>query len=121
MGELSPSSGLGPLTFERLATEMTAKIPMARRQVARRLNSLQQGGLPVDVAFFDYAIAPGNPLAAAARETSVLTVPQVEAHLLAGPRPIAPAGLSSSVSSGAAALLALQGGTIEARARAQIL
>ena len=33
-----------------IETEMTAKIPMARRQVARRLNSLQQGGLPVDVA-----------------------------------------------------------------------
>lgn len=33
-----------------IETEMTAKIPMARRQVARRLNSLQQGGLPLDVA-----------------------------------------------------------------------
>lgn len=31
-------------------TEMTARIPAARRQVARRLNALQQGGLPVDVA-----------------------------------------------------------------------
>lgn len=33
-----------------IETEMTAKIPVARRQLARRLNSLQQGGLPVDVA-----------------------------------------------------------------------
>ena len=33
-----------------IETEMTGKIPAARRQVARRLNSLQQGGLPVDVA-----------------------------------------------------------------------
>lgn len=33
-----------------IETEMTAKIPLARRQVARRLNSLQQGGLPLDVA-----------------------------------------------------------------------
>lgn len=33
-----------------IETEMTAKIPVARRQVARRLNSLQQGGLPLDVA-----------------------------------------------------------------------
>lgn len=31
-------------------TEMTARIPAVTRQVARRLNSLQQGGLPVDVA-----------------------------------------------------------------------
>ncbi|MCM3687898.1 3-oxoacyl-ACP reductase [Kocuria rosea] len=33
-----------------IETEMTARIPAARRQVARRLNSLQQGGLPEDVA-----------------------------------------------------------------------
>lgn len=31
-------------------TEMTARIPAARREVARRLSSLQQGGLPEDVA-----------------------------------------------------------------------
>ncbi len=29
---------------------MTARIPFATREVGRRLNSLQQGGLPVDVA-----------------------------------------------------------------------
>jgi 3-oxoacyl-[acyl-carrier protein] reductase len=29
---------------------MTAAIPLATREVARRLNSLLQGGLPVDVA-----------------------------------------------------------------------
>ena len=33
-----------------IETEMTARIPAATRQVARRLNSLQQGGLPIDVA-----------------------------------------------------------------------
>ncbi len=33
-----------------IETEMTAKIPFATREVARRLNSLNQGGLPVDVA-----------------------------------------------------------------------
>lgn len=33
-----------------IETEMTAKIPFATREVARRLNSLQQGGLPEDVA-----------------------------------------------------------------------
>ncbi|MFF1881755.1 3-oxoacyl-ACP reductase [Pseudarthrobacter sp. NPDC058196] len=33
-----------------IETEMTARIPFAVREVARRLNSLQQGGLPRDVA-----------------------------------------------------------------------
>ncbi|XKH56301.1 3-oxoacyl-ACP reductase [Citricoccus nitrophenolicus] len=33
-----------------IETEMTARMPMATREVARRLNSLQQGGRPVDVA-----------------------------------------------------------------------
>ncbi len=33
-----------------IETEMTARIPGLTRQVARRLNSLQQGGQPVDVA-----------------------------------------------------------------------
>lgn len=33
-----------------IETEMTAKIPFATREVARRLNSLQQGGRPSDVA-----------------------------------------------------------------------
>jgi len=33
-----------------IETDMTARIPALTRQVARRLNSLQQGGLPVDVA-----------------------------------------------------------------------
>ncbi|BCT76195.1 3-oxoacyl-ACP reductase [Sinomonas cyclohexanicum] len=33
-----------------IETEMTARIPFATREVARRLNSLQQGGLPLDVA-----------------------------------------------------------------------
>ncbi|MFV0427726.1 MAG: 3-oxoacyl-ACP reductase [Beutenbergiaceae bacterium] len=33
-----------------IETEMTAKIPVLTRQIARRLNSLQQGGRPIDVA-----------------------------------------------------------------------
>ncbi|WP_125615139.1 3-oxoacyl-ACP reductase [Specibacter cremeus] len=33
-----------------IETEMTARIPFATREVARRLNSLQQGGKPADVA-----------------------------------------------------------------------
>ncbi|ALE92113.1 3-ketoacyl-ACP reductase [Arthrobacter alpinus] len=33
-----------------IETDMTAKIPFATREVARRLNSLQQGGKPGDVA-----------------------------------------------------------------------
>ncbi|MDN5687896.1 MAG: 3-oxoacyl-ACP reductase [Brachybacterium sp.] len=33
-----------------IETEMTARMPALPREVARRLNSLQQGGLPVDVA-----------------------------------------------------------------------
>ena len=33
-----------------IVTEMTARIPFATREVAKRLNSLQQGGEPSDVA-----------------------------------------------------------------------
>ncbi len=33
-----------------IETEMTARIPLATRELGRRLNSLSQGGLPVDVA-----------------------------------------------------------------------
>ncbi|PZU49207.1 MAG: 3-oxoacyl-ACP reductase [Arsenicicoccus sp.] len=33
-----------------IETEMTGKMPVATREVARRINSLQQGGTPVDVA-----------------------------------------------------------------------
>lgn len=33
-----------------IETEMTAKIPLMTREVGRRLNSLSQGGLPLDVA-----------------------------------------------------------------------
>lgn len=33
-----------------IETDMTARIPFALREVGRRLNSLQQGGLPIDVA-----------------------------------------------------------------------
>ncbi len=33
-----------------IETEMTSKIPLATREIGRRINSLNQGGLPVDVA-----------------------------------------------------------------------
>lgn len=33
-----------------IETDMTAKIPFAAREIARRANSLQQGGQPIDVA-----------------------------------------------------------------------
>lgn len=33
-----------------IETEMTAAMPLATREVGRRLNSLRQGGLPIDVA-----------------------------------------------------------------------
>lgn len=33
-----------------IETEMTARVPLATRELGRRLNSLAQGGLPVDVA-----------------------------------------------------------------------
>src|SRR5690606_1612310 len=33
-----------------IETDMTSRIPFATREVARRLNSLQQGGQPIDVA-----------------------------------------------------------------------
>ena len=41
-------------------TEMTAKMPFATREVARRLSSLQQAGLPVDVAeAVSWLVSPG--------------------------------------------------------------
>ncbi|MGI8677758.1 MAG: 3-oxoacyl-ACP reductase [Jatrophihabitans sp.] len=48
-------AGHGASTINAVApgfidTEMTAKMPLATREVARRLSSLQQAGLPVDVA-----------------------------------------------------------------------
>ena len=33
-----------------IETQMTAKIPLAMREAGRRMNSLSQGGLPIDVA-----------------------------------------------------------------------
>ena len=33
-----------------IETDMTARIPFATRELGRRINSLSQGGLPVDVA-----------------------------------------------------------------------
>ncbi|MEO9139159.1 MAG: SDR family oxidoreductase, partial [Jatrophihabitans sp.] len=48
-------AGHGASTINAIApgfidTEMTAKMPFATREVARRLSSLNQAGLPVDVA-----------------------------------------------------------------------
>jgi 3-oxoacyl-[acyl-carrier protein] reductase len=48
-------AGHGNSTINAIApgfidTEMTAKMPLATREVARRLSSLQQAGLPIDVA-----------------------------------------------------------------------
>jgi 3-oxoacyl-[acyl-carrier protein] reductase len=46
-----------------IETDMTAKMPFATREIARRLNSLQQGGQPGDVAeaiaFFAQPAAAG--------------------------------------------------------------
>jgi 3-oxoacyl-[acyl-carrier protein] reductase len=33
-----------------IETEMTAKMPLGTREAGRRINSVRQGGLPVDVA-----------------------------------------------------------------------
>lgn len=60
-GVIGMTRALAPLVAEHggtanavapgfIETEMTARIPAIQRQVARRLNSLQQGGKPVDVA-----------------------------------------------------------------------
>lgn len=60
-GVIGMTRSLAPLLAKRsgtanavapgfIETEMTARIPLVTRQVARRLNSLQQGGQPVDVA-----------------------------------------------------------------------
>jgi 3-oxoacyl-[acyl-carrier protein] reductase len=48
-------AGHGDSTINAIApgfidTDMTAKMPLATREVARRLSSLQQAGLPIDVA-----------------------------------------------------------------------
>mgnify|MGYP002653258414 CR=1 FL=1 len=50
-----PPAGPGPNTSTAVApgfieTQMTAAIPFATREAGRRMNSLQQGGRPVDVA-----------------------------------------------------------------------
>jgi 3-oxoacyl-[acyl-carrier protein] reductase len=52
---LAPSLGKKGVTINAVApgfieTQMTAAIPLATREVGRRLNSLYQGGQPVDVA-----------------------------------------------------------------------
>jgi 3-oxoacyl-[acyl-carrier protein] reductase len=47
---LGPETTVNAVAPGFIETEMTARIPAATRQIARRLNALQQGGLPVDVA-----------------------------------------------------------------------
>ncbi|MFC7402360.1 3-oxoacyl-ACP reductase [Citricoccus sp. GCM10030269] len=49
-GTSTPHGTINAVAPGFIETEMTAKMPRATREVARRLNSLQQGGLPVDVA-----------------------------------------------------------------------
>lgn len=65
MVEATAASLPSPHTINAVApgfieTEMTARIPLIQRQVARRVNSLQQGGLPVDVAeTISFLASPG--------------------------------------------------------------
>jgi 3-oxoacyl-[acyl-carrier protein] reductase len=47
LGERGTANAVAPGFIE---TDMTAKIPPLQREIARRANSLQQGGLPLDVA-----------------------------------------------------------------------
>jgi 3-oxoacyl-[acyl-carrier protein] reductase len=52
---LAPGFGEKGITINAVApgfieTKMTGAIPLATREAARRMNSLFQGGLPVDVA-----------------------------------------------------------------------
>ena len=51
----APAAGRARLTINAVApgfieTQMTAAMPIAIREAGRRMNSLSQGGLPVDVA-----------------------------------------------------------------------
>ena len=55
VSELAPALAQRGVTINAVApgfieTEMTAKMPVALREGGRRMNSLSQGGLPVDVA-----------------------------------------------------------------------
>jgi 3-oxoacyl-[acyl-carrier protein] reductase len=52
---MAPEAGQKRLTINAVApgfieTQMTAAMPIATREASRRMNSLAQGGLPVDVA-----------------------------------------------------------------------
>ncbi|WP_299298715.1 3-oxoacyl-ACP reductase [uncultured Brachybacterium sp.] len=50
-GRLEPLGGTANAVAPGfIETEMTARMPALTREVARRVNSLQQGGLPIDVA-----------------------------------------------------------------------
>jgi 3-oxoacyl-[acyl-carrier protein] reductase len=63
---LAPSLAGRGITINAVApgfieTAMTAAIPLATREVGRRLNSLYQGGQPVDVAeTIAYFASPGS-------------------------------------------------------------
>ena len=67
---------------------MTAKIPLATREVGRRLNSLQQGGLPVDVAetiaWFARTPAPGSPATSCGSAARACWGPDVAVRTLTG-------------------------------------
>jgi 3-oxoacyl-[acyl-carrier protein] reductase len=49
-GELKKGITVNAVAPGFIETKMTAAVPLATREVGRRLNSLSQGGLPVDVA-----------------------------------------------------------------------
>jgi 3-oxoacyl-[acyl-carrier protein] reductase len=49
-GELKNGITINAVAPGFIETKMTAAVPLATREVGRRLNALSQGGLPVDVA-----------------------------------------------------------------------
>ena len=71
-GVIGLTQAVAPLAAERdltinavapgfIETKMTAAMPFATREVGRRLNSLSQGGLPVDVAeTVAWLVSPGS-------------------------------------------------------------
>ncbi|PWH07823.1 3-oxoacyl-ACP reductase [Brachybacterium endophyticum] len=57
LGERGTANAVAPGFIE---TDMTGRIPPLQREIARRANSLQQGGLPLDVAeTIGFLCAPG--------------------------------------------------------------
>ncbi len=49
-GELSDGITINAVAPGFIETQMTAAVPLATREIGRRLNAMSQGGLPVDVA-----------------------------------------------------------------------